>query len=59
MAALLAELSRSESDDLVFWLFVLLAFVAFGVAIWLTTLRNYIGAGIAAFIGVVVLVVAL
>lgn len=58
MAAILAELSRSESNDLVFWLFVLLGFVAFAVAIWLVTLHNYIGAAIAAVIGVVVLLVA-
>jgi hypothetical protein len=40
-------------------LWVILAFIAFGVAIWLTTLHNIIGAIVCALIGVVILVVGL
>lgn len=59
MSSLLASLNRGDANDVVWLLFVLVACVAFGVAIWLTTLRNYVGAGIAALIGVVILLVAL
>lgn len=59
MLALLADLSRGEANDVVWLLFVALALVAFGVSIWLVTLKNYLGAGVAALIGVVILLVAL
>ena len=47
-----AAISSGNTDIL----FVLLAILAFGVAIYLAYVHNYIGAIIAAFIGVVILV---
>lgn len=54
MAVLLAELSRGDLD----LVFVLLAVLAFGVAIYLTYLGNWVGALVAAIIGVLILLVA-
>jgi heme O synthase-like polyprenyltransferase len=50
-------LAAASSEDLqILW--IILALIAFGVGIWLTTLGNYVGAIIAALIGVVIIVVA-
>ena len=54
---MLSTLATVHSNDLsILW--IILAIIAFGVGIWLTTVGNYVGAIISAVIGVVILVVA-
>jgi len=54
LATVIAAATRSD----IWVLWVILALVAFGVAIWLTTRNQIVAAIVAAIIGVVLLVLA-
>jgi heme O synthase-like polyprenyltransferase len=54
LSTVIAEASSNDVNVL----FLILALAAFAVAIWLTTVSNYIGAIVAAVIGVIILVFA-
>lgn len=54
MASLLAGISQSDLNTL----FIVLALIAFGVAIWQATQRSVLGTLLAAGVGVVLLLAA-
>lgn len=59
MLALLADLGRGDGQDAVWVIFAVLAVAAVICALYFAHVRNFLGAGIAAAVALVLLVLAL